>query len=196
MKHLSVPQSHSLAIAQIQEFFDAWSLHTALKKTDMLFNKAMSNKAWRLPNPYDAVQYCRRLQQLSKAAYLLSGSFAEAYAQSIIAEHTDGVPDLLKQENFSGCSRKEDAFSNFPRQLGKDEYCYPSRAIGRYCRFRTKKGWKKFFRRLLLCALSGSSLLEYKDAGQLFALRRQVHKLVEACHLIHVRLGNVQVVVE
>ena len=196
MQQLSVPYNHHLAISYIREFFSTRSLPAALKTTDALFNKAAGHKALRQAKQYNAMQLCRQLHKLSKAAHLLSSFFAEAYAQKITVSHLDGWPAVLRQTDYSSTSHRIAAFSDFPRQLGKDEYCYPSRAIGRYCRFRTKKGWKKFYRRLLRCALSTDCLLQYEKPGRLFALRRQVHKLVEACHLIHVRLGNVQVVVE
>lgn len=196
MLHLPVPYNHHLAISYIRKFFSNYSLPAALKTTDALFSKATGHKALGPAKQYNAVQLCRQLHKLSKAARLLSSFFAEAYAQKITVGQLDGWPAVLRQTDYSRTSHSAAAFSDFPRQLAKDEYCYPSRAIGRYCRFRTKKGWKKFYRRLLRCALSTTSLLQYEKPGRLFALRRQVHKLVEACQLIHVRLGNVQVVVE
>jgi hypothetical protein len=90
--------------------------------------------------------------------------------------------------HYTGSGHPGTAFSDFPRQLALDEYQYPALALSRYCRSRSKKQWKLFYRHLAQCALSSISILDYEKPGKLFSLRPQVFKLVEACHLVYVRL--------
>lgn len=67
MKHL-LPPTHLL----IREFFHILPYPTALTTINTIFTKAAANKAWRPANPYNAVHYCRLLQQLSKAAFKIN----------------------------------------------------------------------------------------------------------------------------
>ncbi len=190
MKHLPLTHPQALAISSIREFFDIWSLHSVLQIADTIFRKAASDKAWRPPNPYNAVHCCRQLRRLSKAAYALSNSFNETLAKKMIVNPGEHGPDISLSEKYKGNWRYATAFSDMPRQLSAAEYRYPAKALSNYCNYRSKLYWKRFYKELAQCALSSTSIIDMQPAGKLFPLRLHVFKLIEACHLIYVRLGK------
>jgi len=197
MQHLPLTPPAALAISAIRQYFDIWSLPQALQQTSIIFKKAAGKKAWRPANPYYAVHCCRHLQRLSKAAFVLGDHNHEAFVNAILVKPADNMPDLSQPlQQFTGKGRQDDAFSNFPRQLSAIEYGCPTDALRSYCSYRSKKNWKQFYRLLAECSLSTLSLQEYEKAGKLFGIRSQVFKLIEACHLLHVRLRAVQIVLE
>ncbi|RYD81433.1 MAG: hypothetical protein EOP53_06395 [Sphingobacteriales bacterium] len=193
MKHLPLTHPQSLAISRIREFFDIWSLPAVLKEADIIFTIAASEEYWRPANPYNALHCCRQLHRLGKAAAMLSKEFNQPFTDCIIAKPGEDGPRLDKEHHFKSNGRYATVFTEIPRHLTADEYRYPIKAVNAYCRLRRKKEWKQFYELLAQCALSTSSLQTYEKPGQLFPLRAQVFKLIEACHLIHVRLGDVGV---
>ena len=193
MKSVTLPPTHLTAISHIRRFYQTWSFPSAVRHTERLFQKALSGKAWRPANPWDAVQLCHQLKKLSKAAFLISGTVSPAFSEVITVGHTGDAPDVSATQHYQGNLHQSTPFACFPRQLRADEFRFPSRALGRYCRCRSKKQWKRFYRELARCTLSSSSLQEYNNAGRLLRLRLQVFKLLEATHLIYVRMGKIPI---
>jgi hypothetical protein len=190
MKHLSLSPAHAKAIIRIQQFFESWSLPLALKEVDIIFKKAAGTKAWRPADPYRAVEFCRQLQQLTKAAFILSTGGNEELALLMIVKPGSDARQPEEPQHYLGQGQTDTAFNNFPRLLSRQEYRYPVRALAACCSYRSKKRWKQFYQQLAACALSSNSLAGYETPGKLFTLHRLVGKLVEACHLLQVRLGH------
>lgn len=190
MKHLLLSPAQAKAIIRIQQFFDIWSLPMALKEADIIFKKAAGTKAWRPPDPYRAVEFCRQLQQLTKAAFVLSKGGSEELALLLIVKPGNDARQPEQPQHYLGPGQTDTAFNNFPRLLSRQEYRYPARALAAFVSCRSKKRWKQFYKQLAACALSSSSLPEYETPGKLFTLHRMVGKLIEAGHLVQVRVGH------
>lgn len=195
MKHISFTLPQSKAITRIRHFFDLWSLPAAIDEINTIFRKAASDKAWRPPNPYNAMQQCEQLWKLSKAAYALVKNYNDDLANKIIAKPGANGPDLALEENYKSKGRWATAFSDFPRHLTAKEYRYPVKALNNFCGYSTKFYWKQFYKKLAQCALSSTSLTDYEKAAKLMQAKEQVFKLVEGCHLINVRVGKMRIVV-
>jgi hypothetical protein len=193
MKHLPLTPRYAKAICTIRQLFDIWSLPAVLQETDIIFQKATGEKAWRPPNPYRVVHFCRFMKKITRASFTINASFNEAFSKKIIVPHGTDGPELDKPVHYFGNGRYNTPFSDFPRHLSKEEFRYPAKALSRFCSYRSVKQWKQVYDQLTECALSTTSLQVLEKPGRVLKIREHTFRVIEAAHLIHIRLGKIPI---
>lgn len=170
----------------IDDFFSAFSLHHALQLLDKLLFTACSGSTWKGRFPADAVYYSERLSGLSEAVFAISEEPPVPGTQ-IRIEGGAELWLLTRYDTYCGRHKNSTPWHFFPRSLTQKEFCNPYKAMNSFTRCCTKERWNDILKEILHCALSPHNMEERDEEPGLLVIRLQLHKLIEAAHLIAVR---------
>lgn len=179
----------SASYAAIADFFDAFSLPTARKYLLSALKAAESRKIWNRGSPLDLLYLFERLDVLMIAAITLSKA-AKRIEPLLIPPSPWYVPDITQVHQYcAGTHNTPLAWDYFPRALSIREYHDPLKALKKFTRHYSKKEWRELLHYIKSYALGANSLADAGIEIELVQIMHLLQKLLEASHLIHVRIN-------
>lgn len=175
----------------IDDFFTAFSMHHALQLLDKMIFTACSDNVWSGRFPADAVYFSERMTALSDAVFVIADDAALPGVR-LQRKQESAVWSLASYETYCGRHKKSTPWHFFPRSLSQKEFCNPYKALGRFTRCCTQTRWNDILKELLHYALSPHNMQEQHEEPGVLRIHRMLHKLIEASHLISVRLAQPQ----
>lgn len=173
----------------IQTFFGDYALPQACSLLRHCIKAACSCRIWKGHSPADLLLFMEELELLLEAAIELTA--CEDYQREAIPVNLENNPACEPVEFDSYCEiHVHSQWDLFPRHLGKKEFLDPFRALQKISRYQHLRQWKKCLRDLLHYALSPQSLQQFDDEINILDIYLLLHKLLEAAHLIVVRMKN------
>ena len=101
----------------------------------------------------------------------------------------NGDDDLMNTAHFSNqASGKNCEWHYFPRHLDRKEYINPAKVFDRIFQFKNLPQWRDILSDYYSAAVSDCTILECTDGHNIFTGFQLIGKLLEASHLIKVRL--------
>jgi hypothetical protein len=170
----------------IQTFFSCFSLPLARKYLLSAVKAAESKSVWNLNAPTDLLSFFGELECLLHGAYQLTKT---GQASRLARLDRNNVPDLFLTHQYCGTLDTKQPWENMPRNISAAEYRDPYKALqklGAYC---SKKEWQETLNYILNYALGRSSINELGLGLELVQVTELLLKMIDACHLIHVRMN-------
>lgn len=130
------------------------------------------------------------LVRLIEAGHLIQeGNWKESSQITINREETQDLIDpLLFHDPKDEITR---AWYYFPRHLSRKEFTNPCKALQRMFEFKPLYKWRKIIDELLAAAISNCDAKSCVEEGEdIYKVFECMFKLLEATHLIYVRLRN------
>lgn len=174
----------------INQFFKSYDLSGHLWYVDTWLDCVNINDYWRGNCPSDLLVYCNELGELITAAYFMSREkdLPKTAVDLLKESALDPEEDLLHPSLFFGWQPYGTLWDFFPRSLSREEYVNPYLAISGFFNFKPPQEWQALLYDLLIDGLSGKGIPEeILDGVDLSPIRKHLHKLIEAAHLIDVR---------
>jgi hypothetical protein len=172
----------------IHSFFDYYSLVYARTILKQLIKAADSEKTWKYSSPCDVVCFTEKINELIGAVYSIVGSFDQRPEAVLDKEIIDNCWQLTGYDSYCGGHRNDTAWDFFPRHLSKKEFIDPYKALEKFTRYRNSEQWKEVIKELEYHALADTRLDEFADSKSMLLTYIHLHKLIEATHLIEVRM--------
>ena len=172
----------------IQDFFDCYTLPDALQVMDSIITAACSTKAWKGKAPFHVLFFMQHLQQLFEAAAVLQQRHAQLDTVKLPAGKK--TPDMQQLQQYCNPFSDNGAWHWFPRHLGRKQYTDPYRVLGRFSKQFPGHRAQELAAALTEYALSTYAIDGEYDAGWVLTARRHLLQLIEACHLILVRMQH------
>ena len=176
----------------IRDFFDMYSMADALLYVQNIINTANTNKLWKQTPPYRLLIFMQQLNKLNSAVFAIHHNHFHRDDAVIVEdfETTCEVAALLLAA--TGNKRAGNLWACFPRNLSLKQLCNPYKAIEKYCQYLTEAEWKNAFAGLQEFALAPLSIQELEPPYHILKLQKLLCRLIEACHLLHVRTNLVR----
>lgn len=172
----------------IDEFFDAFSLPHALQMLARLIKTAGSGKLWKGACPANSIYFSERLHLLTEAVFSLHEEYD--YRKEIVLDKGADVWMLNQYEIYCGWHYVSTPWDFFPRHLSKKEFTDPYKATKKFTNHHSLRKWKKIIEELCYHSLSPHSFTELDEETNIIDIWLHLHKLVEATHLISVRMTD------
>jgi hypothetical protein len=173
----------------IHNFFGNLSYRNMQHTIDSVLIAASSGKIWKKRSPSDLLFFMENLDLLFEAAFIIYYDRSER--EGVILDlPEDGVPDLSANAQFSDSKFFSNEWNNFPRNLTSNQYHNPYKGIKKFCKYMAEPEWKKALKNCTEYALGPDSILETFPSYNLLVLRRRLLQLIEACHLIEIRINK------
>lgn len=170
----------------IDAFFDCYGLLHARAILSRMIKTADAEKIWKGRSPADLLYFVERLEELIEAVFSLTESY-DHKTETILNESDNDTWLLNQYETYCGWHIHSSPWDFFPRHLSKKEFLDPYRALEKFTRYQSLNKWKAVLKEILSHALSPNSISEFDDGTSILGTWLQLHKLLEATHLIHVR---------
>jgi len=177
------------AYLTIHDFFDCFVFDSVRHKIDSVIRSATGNKIWDKQPPGELVYYMEKLEDLCSAAFVIHDNFS-TNEEVIIDAKENEHPDLFKTAWFFNGSFRSSEWNNIPRNLSAQQYYDPYKALKKFCSYMPEPQWKKTLQALSIYALCYDSVLDTFPPYNILTLRLRLLQLIEACHLINVRIKN------
>lgn len=177
------------AYLAIHDFFDCFVFDSVRHKIDSVIRSAISNKIWNKEPPGDLVYYMEKLKNLCSAAFVIHHDFSTK-EEVIIDANENEQPDIFKTAWFLNGSFQSSEWNNIPRNLSAQQYYDPYKALKKFCSYMPEPQWEKTLQALSIYALCNDSVLDTSPSYNILTLRIRLLQLIEACHLINVRIKN------
>jgi hypothetical protein len=172
----------------IGEFFSAASLEHYRKYISSMLKAAYSEDYWRKRAPGSLLFFQEQMLELIKAAHLLISKGKKGIKKKKKAlVDSSTFENGLDPSSYYGWHRESAIWEFFPRNLSKEEFLNPYKAYERFFEYKDFKTWIKEFKELVgyaLEAFGNETAIDY----DYLEIHRQLQKLVEASHLIEVRV--------
>lgn len=175
-----------LAYNSLYNFFDVFPLPYALKRLEQLIYTACSKHYWRNGSPADGLFFMEHLQELCSTAIQLYHN-TDAKLAAIDAPGT-GMPDILQQAAYVYPKFMLTPWECMPRHLSTRQYHEPCRALAKFVQLMPGTKWQAILKELLEFALSNDSIEGCIELSVVLKVRKRLLQVVEACHLILVRV--------
>ncbi len=177
------------AYLAIHHFFDCFVFDSVSHKIDTIIHAAIGNKIWNRQMPGDLVYYMIKLESLIEAVFVIHDHLS-VREEVITGAKENEPPDVSKTEMYFKGSFSSSEWNNFPRNLSARQYHDPYKALEKFCSYMPQAEWKETLESLSIYALCNDSVLEVLPPGNILTLRRRLLQLMEASHLINVRIHN------
>jgi len=173
----------------IDNFFDAYSLPHALHMLAKLIKTADKEKIWKGACPANAIWFTERLELLTEAVFALQERY-DYHKEVILDKDNSGLWMLNQYKTYCGWHRASAPWDFFPRHLSQKEFIDPYKVLKKFTKYRSLAGWKEILKDLRFNALSPHSISEFDDRIGIISIWLLLHKLLEAAHLIEVRMPD------
>jgi hypothetical protein len=175
---------------QIHSFFSAYALPQATERLSSSMKAAVSDKIWKGRSPADLLWFMGELEKLLDAVFQLIEK-KDLSDEAIINENNnESIWRLCRYETYCGRHANSYPWDFFPRHLSKNEFLNPYHALQKVCDAFTEEEWKDCQQTILQHALSTHAVNEFDDSFNSLRIFLLFHKLLEAAHLIKVRVGR------
>jgi len=172
----------------IGEFFSAASLEHYRKYISSMLKAAYSEDFWKKAAPGSLLFFQDRMLELICAAYLFVKKGKDRIKRKKKAIVAGSAFDNgVDPSSYFGWHRKSAAWEFFPRYLTKDEFLNPYKAYERFFEYKDIQTWLKEFKEVISFALEAFGNETGIDYDYL-EIHKQLQKLVEASHLVEVRV--------
>lgn len=172
----------------IGNFFSAAPLRFYRKYISLMLRAAYSEDYWKKSAPGNLLFFQDRMLELIHAAHLFTqaGKKKVKIKKKAVLDQS-AFEQEIDVKSYCRGQVKNTIWESFPRQLTKGEFINPYKVFDRFFGFWDLENWLKEFREIISFALQpygNETGIDY-DYLELYKL---LQKLVEACHLIEVRL--------
>lgn len=173
----------------VHDFFGMFSLQHSLKLLDKMLLASAANTPWSGRFPANAVYFSEKLTSLAAAVFATIRK--ENIIPAAILENRKDVSlwQLTRYETYCGHHHASTPWHFFPRSLTQKEFCNPYKALRRFTRYHSAESWQGIIKDLLHAALSPHTITDLDDSISLISVRLHLHKLIEAAHLVHIRIS-------
>lgn len=189
MSHFRDDHKIEYAYGAIHKFFYTFGMNNAVVFVDKAIEAATRNKVWSHSVPCSLLYFIELFKEMLNAAYTLHYS-RDKKEEVIIEAMENGEVDVCNVDSYTSKFNKSFAWDNFPRTLNARQFHNPYRAINKCCKSMSEAEWNYFLKELTEYALDHDSILEALPPFNMFFMRRQMLRLIEACHLIEVRISR------
>ncbi|MBS4066581.1 MAG: hypothetical protein KGZ74_18610 [Chitinophagaceae bacterium] len=169
----------------IHDFFESFTLPQARGYLLSTLQAAESEHIWNKSTPNDLLFFFDHFHQLLSAIYDLTSN--DDIIQQVVLPKSTCNPDLTQYHLYCGNYDKPNPWEYVPHWLSAKEYRDPYKALRKITKEQSLKEWKEILHYLLNNALAANSLAEMGVHLELIRISECLQKMLEACHLIHVR---------
>ena len=180
---------HSFDI--IHRFFELYSLSDALLLLESSLLAATSNRIWTVRAPGDLLHFINNLEVLCENAFAVSNLTVNP-AEVQTTKPEDGVPNIYATWCYVNKYYHSNEWNNFPRSLTASQFYNPHEAISDFCNYMSDRDWKKFIKLMMDYALSNDAFYDGGHEHNILQIRLRLLQLIEAAHLIDVRMHRRQ----
>jgi len=172
----------------IHNFFDCYGFCNARSILSRMIKTADSGKTWNGRSPSELLYFTEKLEELIDAVYYIVHLF-EYRSEIILSKNTnEDIWSLTDYPIYCGWHGNSSPWDFFPRHLSKKEFLNPYKALEKFTKYTNHLRWKDLVRDILFNALSAVYLDEFDNGKRILRTYIQLHKLIEATHLIEVRI--------
>ena len=177
------------AYISIHEFFSGFGLCGAIDYMESILHDAAIEKVWSKAAPYESIYFIDHMQQLCSAAFVIFNNRAQKNPAMVRPSGTDDTE--MPEMKFPGHKYSiAHLWNNFPRNLTLRQYYNPYKAIKKFCSYLKESQWKKVLEECVEYALGSYSIQEALPSYDILIIRLRLLQLIEACHLIDVRINT------
>jgi|GEM_PF-706309 hypothetical protein len=173
----------------IEDFFSAAFLDHYRKYISSMLKGAYSEDYWKISDPGSLLHFQEHMLNLIHATHAFiktdDGNFKRKKKAILDDEVLHHGPDT---SSYYGWHQGSGIWEFFPRNLTKEEFINPFKAFERFFEYKDIHTWLKEFKELVSFALESFGNETGIDYDYL-EIHRQLQKLVEASHLIEVRVN-------
>ncbi len=174
----------------IGDFFSFASLSQHRKFIYFMLEAAYSEDYWRKSYPGTVLLYHEQIKELIKAIYtIVMKDKNKTSRRRVMLADINPVSHTIDPASYFGKHKGDAMWTFFPRHLSGKEFIDPYKALEKFFEFLSLKEWRLGLRELVFYALSpngNESALEF----DFMKINNLLQKLIEASHLIHVRLAK------
>jgi hypothetical protein len=172
----------------IGDVFSAASLEHYQKYISSMMKAAYSEDYWKKSAPGNLLSFQEQILELIKAVYLIVKKGKGGVKRKSKAILNNSVfENGIEPTSYYGWHIESAIWEFFPRNLDKAEFLNPYKAFERFFEYKKIQTWLKEFKELVSFALEAFGNETGIDYDYL-EMHRQLQKLVEASHLIEVRV--------
>lgn len=171
----------------IHNFFDSFPLSHARIYLLSACKAAESNHVWNKKPPVDLLFFFESLERLLSAVFAVVKS--DKFSSKAVVRKPAVTPDPNLHELYCASTDGSSAWDCFPRSLSGKEYANPYRVLQKVTERAPKKEWNGIFRDIQHYALGSTSLSELGVNLEMVAISELLLKMLDACHLIDVRVN-------
>ncbi|MGG9964322.1 hypothetical protein [Ferruginibacter sp. SUN106] len=188
MTCLSEDKAIQFACSTIHDFFDCYGLPDATWYWETIIKAAGNKKPWDKEAPYHLLLFMEKLQELCTAAVTISKDYTIHAAVVVKQPEKQPAPGILRQSDFVNSLQHGNGWSCFPRSLTIKQYQDPCKVIEKFAARMPVALCTKIIGDIQAYALSRNAIDGEYTSGQLLKIRLCLLQLIEACHLIEVRI--------
>jgi hypothetical protein len=172
----------------IKEFFSAASLEHYQQYISSMLKAAYSEEYWTKSSPANLLHFQERMIELIRATYLFvkNGDGIKKKKKALMDDSV--FENGLSTVAYYGWHHNKTMWEFFPRNLNREEFLNPYKVYERFFEYKEIQIWVKEFKELISYALESFGNETGIDFDYL-EIHRQLQKLVEASHLIEVRVN-------
>jgi hypothetical protein len=174
----------------ICDFFSFASLNQHRKYISSMLKAAYSEDYWRKSEPGELLFFQQRMVDLINATHLfVSGRKNKKVRRNTAIVEKGAINHMIDPATYFGRHQGDAMWVFFPRHLSGKEFINPYFAIEKFFAFKSLDEWLGDLNELISYALSSygnESALEF----DYLKINILLQKLVEASHLIHVRVNK------
>ncbi len=174
----------------VDNYFSFASMRQHQKFIYSLLEAAYSEDYWRKTYPGTVLLFAEQIQELIKAIHIIVTK-----GKNKISRRKVVLPDkkyanyTIEPVTYFGKHRGDAMWAFFPRHLSRVEFTDPFHALNKFFEFMTLAEWLRSLKELIYYALSPNGNESALDFDFL-KINNLLQKLIEASHLIHVRLAK------
>ncbi|GAB2831018.1 hypothetical protein [Ferruginibacter profundus] len=188
MTCLSEDKAIQFACSTIHDFFDCYVLEDATWYWETIIKAAASTKPWKKEAPYHLLLFMEKLQELCTAAIAISKEYTIQEAAIIMQAEKEYIPGIGRYNDFVNSGQGNNSWNCFPRNLTAKQYKDPCKVIEKFAARMPAARCTKIINDIQAYALSRNAIDGEYTSGQLLTIRLRLLQLIEACHLIEVRI--------
>jgi hypothetical protein len=173
----------------IEEFFSRAFLDHYRKYISSMLKAAYSDDYWAQSDPGSLLRFQEQMLGLIKASHRFvkkGGNKVKRKKNALL--DSESLGNDVDSSIFYGPNQKSTAWEYFPRSLSREEFLNPYKVYERFFEYKEIQTWVKEFKELISYALESFGNETGADFDYL-EIHRQLQKLVEASHLIEIRVN-------
>ncbi len=171
----------------IHTFFDAFYLPDALQLVRSSIYSSLSPAYWHKQQPSDLIHFTEQLTLLCQAAFIINETNTRDES-AIICKPDNDIPDITLTDTYVHHYKNSNAWNSFPRSLTTTQFFNPYEAINKFFGHMRLNDWKTFLKELLYYALSTELITDTYEVHDVLKAEKRLLQMIEACHLIEVRV--------
>ncbi len=174
----------------IDNFFSFASMSQHQKFIYSMLEAAYSEDYWRKSYPGKVLLFHEEIKNLIKAIHLiLTKGKNKTSRRKVLLADKKSIGLTIDPKSYFGKNQGDAMWGFFPRHLSEREFIDPYLALEKFFEFMSLPEWLRGLKELVYYALSpygNESALDF----DFLKINNLLQKLIEASHLIHVRLAK------